>query len=340
MKSEKDLNKMEIELSIILPIYNVKQYLVRCVRSIINQDIEDYELILVDDGSTDGSGEICDELAAVNKKIKVIHKANGGLSSARNAGLDVACGTYIFWIDSDDWIADGALKRISEEIKSSQPDILKFNYYRNTSTAVPTLSKVKAGIYIADSKEKLIEFAFREVSSFGLTAWSHIYKRNFLINNSLSFISERQIGSEDFLFNYQAYIKASKIAVLDDYLYYYDLRQGSLSQYYRGNLYILFTNLYVQLLNWLSKNNIMQKYESYAAYFYVGRIYGCITAEYKWYKDKNIRIAHDNVKAILKTKEFHYAIEKSIVIENNIKKKIIMLLCKYNLESLVYMIFK
>ena len=92
------------EISIIVPVYNVDQYLENCIESILNQTFKDYELILIDDGSTDKSGEICDKYEKKDNRIKVIHKYNGGLSSARNAGLDLACGKYIGFVDSDDSI--------------------------------------------------------------------------------------------------------------------------------------------------------------------------------------------------------------------------------------------
>lgn len=92
------------KISIIVPVYNVEKYLRKCIDSILNQTFKDFELILIDDGSTDESGKICDEYNLKDNRIKVIHKENGGLSSARNAGLDIAQGEYIGFVDSDDWI--------------------------------------------------------------------------------------------------------------------------------------------------------------------------------------------------------------------------------------------
>ena len=91
-------------LSIIVPVYNVEQYLSRCVDSLVNQTYHNIEIILVDDGSPDRSGEICDEYAKKDKRVKVIHQSNGGLSDARNTALDIAKGDYLMFVDSDDWI--------------------------------------------------------------------------------------------------------------------------------------------------------------------------------------------------------------------------------------------
>ena len=116
-----------IKFSIIIPVYKVEKYLRQCVDSVLSQTFTDYEVILVDDGSPDLSPMICNEYAQINTKVHVVHKPNGGLSSARNAGLDVAEGEYVLFLDSDDWWdADNALQKVSDQIRSDNPDILVF----------------------------------------------------------------------------------------------------------------------------------------------------------------------------------------------------------------------
>ena len=113
-----------MKFSIIIPCYKVEQFLRQCIDSVLVQTFEDYEIILVDDGSPDRCGEICDEYAEKDKRIKVIHKPNGGLSDARNAGLDVAQGEYVMFLDSDDWWDDNdALRKIDASIRESGADI-------------------------------------------------------------------------------------------------------------------------------------------------------------------------------------------------------------------------
>ncbi len=126
-----------MKLSIIVPIYNVEQYLRKCVDSLLNQDIDDYEIILVDDGSTDNSGAICDEYAEKAKSeelrgqsvsIRVIHRENGGLSAARNSGIEVAQGKYIMFVDSDDYIEPNVLGGLMARIERDNLDVLRYNY--------------------------------------------------------------------------------------------------------------------------------------------------------------------------------------------------------------------
>lgn len=112
-----------MKLSIIVPIYNVEAYLCRCIDSILNQTFTEFELILVDDGSPDNCGEICDQYASQDKRIKVIHKKNGGLSDARNAGLDIAQGSYIGFVDGDDTVDPKMYERLLNALESNRADI-------------------------------------------------------------------------------------------------------------------------------------------------------------------------------------------------------------------------
>lgn len=113
-----------MRFSIIVPVYNVQDYLKKCLDSIVNQDYDDYEIVLVNDGSTDGSAKICEQYAEIYKCIKYYVKNNGGLSDARNFGIEHARGQYCVFIDSDDWIAQGCLRKIDATIGASQTDLV------------------------------------------------------------------------------------------------------------------------------------------------------------------------------------------------------------------------
>ena len=119
--------RIMVKFSIIIPIYNVERYLETCVNSILTQTYSDYEVILVDDGSPDRCGELCDHYAESDSRVKVVHKVNGGLSSARNAGLDIAMGEYVIFVDSDDyWDDTMALEHIQKNLAESNADLLVF----------------------------------------------------------------------------------------------------------------------------------------------------------------------------------------------------------------------
>ena len=162
-------------ISVIVPVYNVERYLKRCVDSIINQTYSDLEIILVDDGSTDSSGYLCDEIKKTNTRIKVIHKANGGLSSARNAGLEIATGSYIGFVDSDDWIATDMYESLIVAIKETESDvaITGINRIYDNGYCKKQFIKEKTEIY---QGADIIEEYLKQ-NSFSTAAWDKLYKK-------------------------------------------------------------------------------------------------------------------------------------------------------------------
>ena len=122
------------KVSIIVPVYKAEAYLHRCVDSILAQTFTDFELLLIDDGSPDRSGEICDEYAQKDSRIRVIHKENGGVSSARQRGLDEAVGEYTIHVDSDDWVEPNMLEELYKKAKQDDADIVICDYFNNIGT--------------------------------------------------------------------------------------------------------------------------------------------------------------------------------------------------------------
>lgn len=125
------------KISVIVPVYNAEKYLHRCIDSILNQTFPDFELLLIDDGSKDQSGEICDEYAKKDSRVKVFHKENGGVSSARNVGIDNAVGEYICFCDSDDWVEKTWLLSFFERMCDNDMLITSFNIYENEKKVEP-----------------------------------------------------------------------------------------------------------------------------------------------------------------------------------------------------------
>ncbi len=144
-------------ISIIVPIYNVESFLSQCIESILAQSYQNLEIILVDDGSTDNSGKICEEYAQKDSRIKVIHKPNGGLVSARNAGLDIATGEYIGFVDGDDWIEPQTYQTALELLQQHQVDLVKWGKTKVVQkTIIPIVVSYPAGAYRDDSKSTLL----------------------------------------------------------------------------------------------------------------------------------------------------------------------------------------
>lgn len=328
--------------SVILPIYNVASYLERCIRSILEQDFCDYELILVDDGSTDDSGKICDDFAGRYEHIRVIHKANGGLSSARNAGTEIARGEYIWWVDSDDWIETGSLRLLYQVTIKQKPDIVKFPYVRVTAENAIASGAATPGEYIGRKNiDNLMQQAFLETSKYILSACSHIYKRQFLKEHDLLFVSERVVGSEDYLFNLQALLWANHIVVLPNALYFYEQRMGSLTERYKKDSPRKYTELYRQLRKYYLQAGALNRYESLLSTFYVWHLlHGiCIPNEYYLSEEHTLEEGRKNIASFLRQSEVKQSAKEMKWSHFTWKQKIQLLAMQWHMEPLFYWLY-
>lgn len=290
--------------SLILPCYNVEKYVERCVRSILEQSFDDYEIILVDDGARDTTPLICDRLAAQDGRIRVIHKENGGLSSARNAGLAVAAGEYVWFIDSDDWIEPTSLTALHCACADGMPEIVKFGYFRAAGEKKQAPALVSPGLYEGENMAALRRDACVSPSRYGLSAWSHVYRRSFLAEHGLRFVSERIVCSEDYLFNLTALEKAQHLRVIDVPLYTYELRPGSLTQSYKSDL----PQRYAELHRQLRAGGVS---DALADRFYVWHLVAgtCIPHEYRNLSGTHTMAqARVNVRRMLKDKALRAAV--------------------------------
>lgn len=217
-------------VSIIIPVYNVEEYLDECVQSVCNQTYHNMEIILVNDGSTDSSGSKCDDWEKRDDRIRVIHKINGGLSSARNSALDIAKGIYIYFCDSDDYIASDLIEKTILHMEKGY-DLVAFEYneiYDNGT--VKPCAYHKTGIFEINNEEEKKDFLTRVVlsSKIGWSACTRIYRRDIVEKYNLRFADNRIIFSEDLFFTtcYCAHVK--KVLSIDALLYYYRQRENSI----------------------------------------------------------------------------------------------------------------
>ncbi|MBO5359169.1 MAG: glycosyltransferase family 2 protein [Clostridia bacterium] len=253
------------KISVIVPVYNVEKYLKKCINSILKQSFIDFELILVDDGSPDKSGEICDNYAAKDNRIKVIHKQNGGVSAARNDGIRAASGEYIMFVDSDDYIDSQMLESLLE---------------KNICNADMVISSIKMVC-----KEKSYDFVMQEreyspkelIEDYCLENFPKIcfcgpccklYKKSVLDANAIKFNEKMSLG-EDTYFNLQ-YISVIKNIITTDEIHYFYMRdnEDSLFTKFRSNYYSDIRSVYVKTCDLIdelecsdaAKENIIKNY--------------------------------------------------------------------------------
>ncbi len=207
------------KFSIIVPVYNAEKYIRRCVDSVLMQTFTDYELILVDDGSPDGSGAICDEYAEKDARIKVIHKENGGVSSARNKGLDIASGERIMFVDSDDWIDARTLEALNSIFQEKDTDILCFGFFSYTENGLIPYVIDSMDCSVGDMVVSLPKI--RGNVSILCTVWNKVYKREIIEAYQIRFASIP--FGEDSIFDLRYYLYAKSVRVIEDCFYFYDV---------------------------------------------------------------------------------------------------------------------
>lgn len=229
------------KVSIIIPVYNVEKYLKKSLDSIADQTYKNLEIILVDDGSTDNSGSICDEYAKKDQRIKVIHKQNGGLSSARNVGLDAISGEFVAFVDSDDYISKDLIEHVVAELEKTRADVCMFSHYTVTNQKENAhYLPLDKEIYEKEEIRNFIVPLFvgqkngSEKPLLGFI-WRQIFRREAI--GTLRFRSEREYYAEDVVFDLEFYTKANKMCVINKPLYYYRYVDTSLSNRYREGLF-------------------------------------------------------------------------------------------------------
>ncbi len=219
---------MEVQdlVSIVVPVYNVEKYLKRCIDSIINQSYNNIEILLVDDGATDSSGLICDEYEKKDSRIKTIHKKNGGLSDARNKGIDQANGKYICFVDSDDWIEKSMIYDLIKEVKKTNSDIAICGRYRSYEDRDKEIEKYqkypeKENFDNVDGLKYLMSFCGYDMSVCDKMFLTELFKEvRFPFGKTC----------EDSFTTYKVFSLAKRICYLDKQLYNYYYRPNSISR--------------------------------------------------------------------------------------------------------------
>lgn len=216
--------------TVIVPVYNVENHIGKCIDSILAQNFTDYEVILVDDGSTDGSGDICDKYAAKHKAVRVIHKKNGGLVSARNTGIKQAHGDYVLYVDGDDWVTHNWLEVIKSSIDEApvRPDMVIFgSIMKYDNKDIANLINTREGFYnrgqieseifprlISDREQYFGEAVFLPAS------WNKAYKRELLKEHHC--FDEKVMIGEDTAYVFEDIFYAQSLVVCKEVLYYYN----------------------------------------------------------------------------------------------------------------------
>ncbi len=255
-------------ISIIVPFYNVEKYASKCIKSVINQTYKNIEIILIDDGSPDNCGKICDEYAKKDKRIKVIHKKNGGLSDARNTGLKIAKGKYIGFVDSDDYIANDMYEYLYKLIKDNNADISMCSvheFFENDTIEIKESNEEEIVYSKEDAiKELLLDKKIRSHS------WNKLYKKELFSNIEYPFGKKM----EDIAVTYKLFLKSNKIVYGNQIKYFYLQRSNGIMLSKNTNMWIDYYELSIERYNEINKiypNMLENKYNilNLISYLYV-----------------------------------------------------------------------
>ncbi|KXU16649.1 Beta-1,3-glucosyltransferase [Streptococcus oralis] len=208
--------RQEVLLTVVIPVYNVERYLKRCIESILIQEWENYDILLVDDGSTDHSPQICDDYVKAYDFISVIHKENGGLSEARNTGISNAKGEYVYFPDSDDWIEPDTFIALAEVLKSQKFDIISFNreFVKGEKDVIVSDSLVTQVFEGKDAFVQMLKHSY--ITGF---ANDKIYRKSLFIDNNILFPKGKYY--EDLGTNYKLFLSAKRIYATNQKYYHY-----------------------------------------------------------------------------------------------------------------------
>ena len=259
------------EISIIIPVYNVEQYLAECLVSVINQTLQDIEIICVDDGSTDGSADILKEYAIKDSRIKIILQKNKGAGAARNTGMQYATGKYYAFLDSDDFFEKDMLEKAYSEAEKQQADIVVFGcdlFINSKKVFEPCNYSIQYSL-LPDKKP----FAGTDIKKdvfkvFVGWAWDKLFRADFIKTNNITFQEQRT--TNDMLFVFSAVVKADRISVIPDILAHYRREEGSLSVTRENSwhcFYDALTALKIKLADWNLYERFRQDYINYCVHF-------------------------------------------------------------------------
>ena len=242
--------------SVIVPVYKVEKYLPNCIESVLNQTFSDFELILVDDGSPDNCPFICDSFKEKDARVKVVHKPNGGLASARRAGIKVAQGDYVFNLDSDDFIQNDTLECAHKIITETACEIVSFAYrwVKGGSTVSVTNDGLNEGLYNKKDIEKYIYprlLMDKDMNHMSYYLSGKAVKRELLTPHQLG-VSEKISLGEDFCCVVPCYLDAQSVYISKKEAYFYTVREDSLSKEFNSKQIYLVEDV----INEISKNDV------------------------------------------------------------------------------------
>ena len=330
------------KLSVIVPVYNTEKYLRECINSILAQTFTDFELILVNDGSTDGSGAICDEYADKDPRIRVIHQQNGGITVARKSGVRAARGEYVTFVDSDDWIDQEMYATMLDCRQEAAPDVVICGMIMETSKGIlPRIEIIKAGFYDKNRMQRdvypimLFDFA-HGTPAINPSLCNKLFKKQ-LLSNIIEQVNDTITYGEDALCTYSGLLDADGLYITDRYMYHYRNHPESACNTYSCSLLEKFSLLISQLHSQFQQRDevMIDQLYGYAARHSLE----CIRCNLLYRKDICFRERRKNVICFLDQPMMQNSISYTISHISDMKTKVKLVLIQNNLIGVLYVTY-
>lgn len=330
-------------ITIVVPVYNVEKYISDCLDSLISQTYKNIEIILVDDGSTDMSGAICDRYTTLDARIKVIHKQNEGLGFARNTGLEVAQGKFVTFIDSDDMADDDLVEKLVNGLYEENCDTCIGGFKRISENGTVSFEE-KYDKIVYEGKDvydklfaRMLGSAPDRHDSVRMSVWNVMYSMDVIRKHKIEFPSERIFISEDIIWDSEYYKYAKIASVISSTAYNYRITPGSLTQKYKPDMLEKICVLYKELYNRFLDDKI--KIARLQRQFFVN-LRACIKQERFSVSNKSNIEIRTAIKEIVNNHVVHNVSEEYLQVIHQGKQKLFVSIVRYKCVELLYFINK
>ena len=331
-------------ISVVVPVYNVEDYLQECLDSLINQTYKNLEIILVDDGSTDKSKNICDAYAEKHDNVVVIHKINNGLGMARNTGLGYVTGEYVMFLDSDDYLDLTLIEILYNAIKEKDADVCKSGFRKVTDTGKILYERKYKNEFFnkncvtSNFLPRMIGSAPDKKDSIEMSVCASLYRVSHIKRHNIMFLSEREIISEDLMFQIEYMQYANSAYIVSHVGYNYRTNINSLTKKYRNDKFEDCMKFYFYTRKRLFELNYDEETMYRLDRITFIKVKGCISQE-KFSKNSFLKIIR-NIRSMCNDVRLQTIIKKYPINELGYKQKIFMYMLKYKQSFLLYICMK
>lgn len=343
------MNQKQPKISIVVPVYKVEKYLDRCVNSLTGQTLKELEIILVDDGSPDRCPIICDEYAAKDNRIKVIHKSNGGLSSARNAGLEAISGEYYMFVDSDDWLDEKACEESYDEITKLSADCLMFSYTKEFGNHSIVNHVFEEGYFVWNKEDVTNKFHRRLFGLIGrelarpqdgdliVSACMQLFRTDKF--KDIQFVDTKIIGTEDCWWQILVYEKCNKFVYIDKPFYHYlRINDGSLTTKYNPHLFERWQNLYNYMENYIDEHKLHADFKNALQNRIALSVLGVGLNQV--HSNDSVFEGGRKMRSMLETERYQYALKQLEITSMPFAWKVFFYLAKSNYTTALFAMLK